>query len=229
MEKIQQLTTVLAGGEIPFGYDEKAVKKLAKKYQKLENGRVVNLYPIRSVAHEDSRYTVYACPFLKTAIDEQTLQNVKSLIDELEVGHIRYDSVQSEGYDYYILSNDSGTHIIKEEDRDAVMTISDHFEGIVLFTKAVFSPKHEKQLNCHYAIVGLEKSPNEYKIIPVPNSVIGQNDGNQETMKFQRKIPKIDIPDEEPESPAIEKYKSSMQILSIIILIVILIWYFLFR
>lgn len=225
MENIKQIVSALEGNGIPSNYEEKTIQKLIKKYQKLDQHRVVKLYPIRNVAHEDSRYCLYACPFVGTEIDEQTLQNIKSLIDELEVGHIRYDSVQSEGSDYYRLTETTGNHIINQEDRDAVMEISDHFEGIVLFTKTVFSPKHVGRLDCHYALIGIAKSPNEYQIEPIPNAVIGQGASSQ---RFSGT--RIVIPDqEEPDAPAIEKYRSSMKVLSIIITIGLLIWYFLLR
>ena len=50
--------------------------KLSKTYLKLENRKVVNLYPIRTVMHEDSRYCLYACPLKGTEIDEATLQSL---------------------------------------------------------------------------------------------------------------------------------------------------------
>ena len=217
MSELKNLSAVLEGGTIPTGYDEKAIGKLSKTYLKLEGRKVVNLYPIRTVMYEDNRYCLYACPLKGTEIDESTLQGIKEEVDMLEIGHIRYDSVQSCGYDYYIVDPDTGRHIVKkEEDKDAVMEISAHFAGIILFTKMVMSPRKAYQLDCHHAFVGLEKQPNQFKIEVISNKVIGE-------------APTILDFEAPQDSPAAEKYKSAMTVLSVIITIGILIWYFFFR
>lgn len=56
MEIINSLTSILGTGSVPEGYDEKVLKKLSKKFQTLENRRVVHLYPIRSVTFNDTAY-----------------------------------------------------------------------------------------------------------------------------------------------------------------------------
>ena len=214
MSELKNLSAVLEGGAIPAGYDEKAIGKLSKTYLKLEGRKVVNLYPIRTVMHEDSRYCLYACPIKDTEIDEATLQSIKSEAEMLEIGEIRYDSVQSNGYDYYILDPDTGRHIVeKEDDRDSVMEISDHYDGIILFSKSVFSPRKAYELDCHHALVGVEKQPNQFKIEAISNKMIGQTPT----------ILEFEAPQE---SPAVEKYKSAMTVLSIIITVALLIWYF---
>ena len=98
MSELKNLSAILEGGAVPAGYNGKAIGKLSKTYLKLENRKVVNLYPIRTVMHEDSRYCLYACPLKGTEIDEATLQSIKAEVDTLEIGEIRYDSVQSCGY-----------------------------------------------------------------------------------------------------------------------------------
>lgn len=108
MSELKNLSAILEGGAVPAGYNGKAIGKLSKTYLKLENRKVVNLYPIRTVMHEDSRYCLYACPLKGTEIDEATLQSIKAEVDTLEIGEIRYDSVQSCGYDYYIVDPDTG-------------------------------------------------------------------------------------------------------------------------
>ena len=107
MSELKNLSAILEGGAVPAGYNGKAIGKLSKTYLKLENRKVVNLYPIRTVMHEDSRYCLYACPLKGTEIDEATLQSIKAEVDTLEIGEIRYDSVQSCGYDYYIVDPDT--------------------------------------------------------------------------------------------------------------------------
>ena len=198
MSELKNLSAILEGGAVPAGYNGKAIGKLSKTYLKLENRKVVNLYPIRTVMHEDSRYCLYACPLKGTEIDEATLQSIKAEVDTLEIGEIRYDSVQSCGYDYYIVDPDTGRHILTgQRDMDSVMEISDHYDGVILFSKSVFSPRKANQLDCAYALIGIEKQPNEFKIEAIPNSAIGQ-------------APTILEFEAPQESPAVEKYRSAM-------------------
>lgn len=214
MIELKNLSAILEGDAVPAGYNEKAIGKLSKTYLKLENRKVVNLYPIRTVMHEDSRYCLYACPLKGTEIDEATLQSIKTEVDTLEIGEIRYDSVQSAGYTYYIIEPDTGRHILTNgQDMDSVMAISDHYDGILLFTNVVFSSRKANQLDCAYAMVGIENQPNQFKVEAIPNNVIGQ-------------APTILEFEGPQESPAVEKYRSAMTVLSIIITAALLIWYF---
>lgn len=234
MEQIKILTSILEGGNVPPGYDEKAIQKLTKSFRKLENPKVVSLYPVRCVTHEDSVYCLYACPLKGEEIDKTTLQAVKAEVDTLEIGHIRYDSVQSSGDGYYIIDPDSGYHILEnEEDRDAVMEISDRFDGIVLFTRMFTSSKKVAKLDCHYAVIGLKKLPNEYQIENIPNNAIGEAPTGLKFSCFDNiqgnGIQKLDNIEEETNAPAIEKYKSATKVLSVIITAAVLIWYIFLR
>ncbi len=214
MIELKNLSAILEGGAVPAGYNEKAIGKLSKTYLKLENRKVVNLYPIRTVMHEDSRYCLYACPLKGTEIDEATLQSIKAEVDTLEIGEIRYDSVESLGYTYNIVDPDTGRHILtNDQEMNSVMEISDHYDGVLLFTRAVLSSRKANQLDCACAMVGIEKQPNQFKIEAIPNNVIGQ-------------APTILEFEAPQESPAVEKYRSAMTVLSIIITAALLIWYF---
>lgn len=214
MSELKNLSAILEGGAVPAGYNEKAIGKLSKTYLKLENRKVVNLYPIRTVMHEDSRYCLYACPLKGTEIDEATLQSIKAEVDALEIGEIRYDSVESLGYTYNIVDPDTGRHILTNgQEMNSVMEISDHYDGVLLFTRAVLSSRKANQLDCACAMVGIEKQPNQFKIEAIPNNVIGQ-------------APTILEFEAPQESPAVEKYRSAMTVLSIIITAALLIWYF---
>lgn len=62
MIELKNLSAILEGDAVPAGYNEKAIGKLSKTYLKLENRKVVNLYPIRTVMHEDSRYLPVRLP-----------------------------------------------------------------------------------------------------------------------------------------------------------------------
>ena len=112
-------------------------------------------------------------------------------------------------------------NILDDEYRDSIVEISDRFDDIVLFSDMVTSPKKVSQLDCHHAIIGLEEQPNQYNVVAIPNSVIGEATNRQSF--------KVDLPEEEPTSPAQEKVKSALMTVSAIITIGILIWYFLFR
>lgn len=219
MADINNIAAMLEGGDIPPSFDAKKIGKLSERYLKLKAPRVVNLYPLRSVSHEDTRYCLYACPLDGESVDGETLQAINAEICRLEIGQIRYDSVQSEGAGYYVL-DESGNHLCDRQDRDAVMEISDRFDGIVLFTRTVFSPEHTAQLDCRYAAVGLTKEPNDYLIEPISNATLGLPSSRQHF-----KGPKVEIPDAEEESPFVEKYRQSMTLLMALMLIAAVIWY----
>ena len=219
MLDLKQLTATLEGGEIPPSFDAKTIGKISKRFLQWKVARVVNLYPIRGVSHEDSRYCLYACPLNGTTIDEETLRAIHAEIDSLEIGHIRYDSVQSEGADYYIL-DEHGNHCGMDADDDIVAMISDRFDGLVLFTKTVFSPKKAAQLDCHYAALGISKEPNGYTIEPLSNTTLGLAASSQ---RFRG--PKVEIPDAGEESPAVEKYRQTMTLVMELMLIAAVIWY----
>lgn len=135
MEIINSLTSILETGSVPEGYDEKVLKKLSKKFQTLENRRVVHLYPLRNVTYDDCIYCVYACPISGKELDESTIQQIKAQVDGLDVGHIRYNSVMTSGYSYYIIDPNTGKYIVdKEDDLDAVKALSNCFDGVLLFS-----------------------------------------------------------------------------------------------
>ena len=133
MSELKNLSAILEGGAVPASYNGKAIGKLSKTYLKLENRKVVNLYPIRTVMHEDSRYCLYACPLKGTEIDEATLQSIKAEVDTLEIGEIRYDSVQSCGYDYYIVDPDTGRHILTGQRKHRVIVRLGHLIQAVIY------------------------------------------------------------------------------------------------
>jgi len=232
MKIINSLASILESGSVPEDYDEKVLKKLSKKYQKLENRRVVHLYPIRSVTFNDTAYCLYACPLKGTEIDEATMQTVKAEADKLEVGNIRYNSVMSIGDLYYIIDSETGQQHIDKELRNAVTDLSDCFTDIILFSKQT-STKKASQLNCHYAMVGIRKHPDGYTIEAIPNSAIGLATGNQKFEFHGDGLDSLTSNDnmfsEEKEAPAVEKYKLAMTVLSVIITIAILVWYFLLK
>lgn len=231
MEIINSLTSILESGSIPEGYDEKFLKKLSAKYRQLENRRVVHLYPLRNVTYDGCIYCVYACPVSGKDLDEATVRQIQEQVNELEVGHIRYNAVLASGYFYYIIDPDTGKYILENEDeRDAVMAISDCHDGVLLFTKMFTSMKKAPLLDCHYAIVGIEKQPNGHQIATVPNNAVGQAPSDQKGEIQCSGLEALDaLPSEEEEAPAIEKYKSAMKVLSVIITIAIFVWYFFFR
>lgn len=229
MEIINSLTSILETGSVPEGYDEKVLKKLSKKFQTLENRRVVHLYPLRNVTYDDCIYCVYACPISGKELDESIIQQIKAQVDGLDVGHIRYNSVMTSGYSYYIIDPNTGKYIVdKEDDLDAVKALSNCFDGVLLFSNMFTSLKKAPQLDCHYAIVGIEKQPNGHEIAAIPNNVIGQAPSKRRGEIQCSGLGALSSSEEE-EAPAFEKYKSAMTVLSVIITIAVLVWYFFLR
>lgn len=168
MNEIKMITEALQSGEVQAGYDAGKIKKWAKTFQELKNPRVVKLYPVRDTRYDDSLYRTFAFSLDGKDIDEQLLTQIKEVMSQVEIGDIRYDSVQSAGFDYYFLEEGTGKHItdgrgkstMKDEDRSGVMNVSDMFDGIVLYTGcAHFSSDIKKELDCSYAFIGLGKSP----------------------------------------------------------------------
>lgn len=241
MNQAKNWALILEGDGIPAGYDKKALQKLSKTYRKLEERRVVRLYPIRRASHGDTHYCLYACPITGEEIDEQTLQSIKQQVDTLELGHIRYDSVQSSGYNYYIIDPVSGAHLPESgREPDAVMEISDLFDGILLFTRSVMSPKKIWQLQCSHAIVGIEKRPHEHKIVGIPDSLAGQGAAlpsgqasvpaaGGEGGAFSGPRIEIQIPDGSSAPEGMSKGRTLYRLLTLLLAAGVLIWWLFFR
>lgn len=108
-----------------------------------------------------------------------------------------------------------------DADDDVVAQVSDRFDGLVLFTRTVFSPKHAARLDCHYAALGISKEPDGYEIEPLSNAMLGEAGGG---LRFRG--PMVEIPDaEEEESPAVEKYRQTMTLVMALMLVAAVIWY----
>lgn len=226
MNEINQLTSVLESGEIPAGYDEKAIKKLIKRYMKLDEHRVVRLYQLRCVTYNDTAYCMYACPLNGQEIDPATLDSIVKACEIVEVGNIRYNSVMSQYEDYFDMDLSTWKQKPDLVGRNAITDISDIFEGIVLFSRQE-SRNKTKVLDCQYAIVGLRNEPGKFSVEPVPNYVIGLEPSGQRYESFGDGM---EVLDENSEgAPGFEKYKSAMKILSVIITAAVLIWYFLLK
>ena len=217
MEELEKLTSFFEGGPMPEGHDAKALDKLARKYKKWKNPRVVRAYIVRSASCGDYRFCVYALPFNGQEIDEQTLLEIKAATEQLEVGHIRYDG----GFCYFRRDENGNHWKEKEDDKSGVQAISDYFDGVVLLSRITESSNKIPQLDCHYAVLGLDKQPDYYEFELIPNHVIG-------VKECQVTFP-VSIDDVQTESPAEAKYRSAVKVLSIIITIGFLIWYFLLR
>lgn len=231
MNEIRKIADALQGGEIPADYDAERIKKWAKIFQELRNSRVVKLYPVRDTRYDDSLYRTFAFSMDGKDIEEKLLAEIKETMSQVEIGDIRYDSVQSHGADYYYLEEGTGKHItdgrnkysMKNEDRSGVMNVSDLFDGVVLYTGcAHFNGDIKKELDCSYAWIGKEKEPDEYKFVSMPNKFLGLPSTVDDIWEQTSK-------EEEESNPVVKKYQSVMQILTYVSIAAALIWYFFFR
>ena len=180
---------------------------------------MVRLYLLRWVAHEENRYCVYACPFPGSEIDGQTLEAIASQVAGLDIGTIRYDSVMAAG-NYFMLDG-AGNHVVRDDDYyTGVEAVSDCFDGVVLFSDAVMSASKVRQLDSHYAIVGMDRKLDQYSIVRIPNCVIGEETGS---LTFEAEEGAADV--EEPQ--VTERLRQALMTLSAIITIGLLIWYYL--
>lgn len=237
-DQLQQLTAALSNGELPPAYDAKAIKKHIKTFQKWQDSRVVRIYPLRALTYANTVYCVYACPVQGTEIADTTVQAIKDVVNKIDVGNIRYDSVQCHAWQYLTIEPTTGKHTaIDEEHYDAVMQVSDMFDGVVLFTDSylggMFGGKvDERQIDCHYAIFGLEKAPNNYEVQAISNATLGLPDTNIPVERYQDPEEEEEKKEDEEstgQTAATKQYERLTTILSIIATIGFIIYWFFFR
>lgn len=232
MKEIKTLKEMFGTGTVPAGGNAKKFQKLLKKYGHLVNPLFVNLYPVRDCRYDDMTYRVFAIPVNSESIDDETLRSIKDVVNSLPVGSIRYNAAAS-GSRNIQFEDGTGKYLEDEENTDDIMAVSNHYDGIVLFTMAVFNGK-VAELDCNYAIFGKWDgsgfgSWTDYTILPIENVVMGKECDKTVFSNIQDAAVVGDQNDSEEESPAVEKVKSAFMTLSAIITIGLLIWYFLFR
>ena len=169
MEVINKLTAMLGGGACPSEFDGNRISKLVAKANKLQTPKAIKLYAIRNEIFDGTYYRVFACPLKEQAIDEQTIASIKEDIDTLELGHLRFNAVGG-GTVTLNIKNEYGRFSTKDNDLDAVQTISNRYEGIVLFT---YADSKLANLDCRTAFIGYDSKYGFLSIIPIKNKEVG--------------------------------------------------------
>ena len=161
------------------------------------------------------------------------MEAIKEEINALPLGSIRYNAAASGNRDIEF-EDATGRYLDNEQDIDDVMAVSNHYDGVVLFTMAV-SNGRVAELDCDYAILGKWDGTGfgkwtDYTILPIEKSILGQE---YNKAAFSR------IPDTaeagDPQAPvtsvekASQKYMQIMQYVMYALIAAGVVWYFFFR
>ena len=98
-------------------------------------------------------YRTYAFSVKESEIDEATLAAIKEEVDALPVGCIRYASADF-GARYQRFDGVTGQYKWKPEDINDVHAVSDHFDGVVIFSTGVMGSKDLSLLDAEYVVYG---------------------------------------------------------------------------
>ena len=222
MTELEKIRQALNSGTVPAGANAKQFEKLLKNFGKITNPKFVNLYPLREFCYNDMLYRMYAMPINGENIDNATLEAIKEEAYALPMGSIRYNCVDY-GLIHTKFDKTTGEYLWKESDIDDVMTVSNHFDGLLVFSIGKMNGGID-DLDCHYAVYGdgVDKWDGEL-VLPITNRAIGKSS-------------EID-PDsfiENPDAPegvnkAAQTYAQIMQYVMYALIAVGAVWYFFFR
>lgn len=233
MSELSTLKEAFSNGTAPSGANAKKFDKLLKKYEHIVNPMFVHLYPVRDCRYDDTTYRVFAIPVNNDSIDGETLEAIKEEVNMLPVGCIRFNAAASGKRDIEF-EEATGRYLDDEQDTDDVMEVSNHYNGVVIFTMAV-SNGSVAEIDCDYAVLGKWDGTGfgkwtDYTILPIENVVLG---------KECNKSAFTGIPDTaetgDPNSPetgvekASQKYMQIVQYVFYALIAVGLIWYFFLR
>lgn len=234
MSELSILKEAFSTGNAPAGFETKRFQKFLKKYTHLINPKFVCLYPIRDCAYDNCTYRVFAMPLNAESIDEETLEAIKEEINTLPVGSIRYNAAGS-GERSINMDGVTGNYLYDEKDTDDVMAISNHFDGIVLFTTAAFDRKFA-ELDCSYAIFGKWDGSGFLKwdghtILSIENRMLGKSVDEAYFAAIPDTAMSGDpqLPGSTTVGKAVSKYVQIMQYVFYILAAIGAIWYFFFR
>lgn len=233
MNELNLIREALITGIAPAGANAKKFQKLLKKYEHMVNPKFVHLYPVRDCRYDDTTYRVFAMPVNSESIDPETLEAIKEEINTLPVGCIRYNAKASGCRDVEF-EDVTGKYVEDENDTDDVMSISNHFDGVLIFTMAV-SNGSVAELDCDYAALGKWDGTGFFKwtgytILPIENVVLGKECDRASFSEIQDTSVVGD-----PQAPetavekATQKYMQIMQYVFYALVAVGLVWYFFFR
>lgn len=233
MSELNTLSEAFSNGTAPAGVNVKKFEKLLKKYEHIVNPMFVHLYPVRDCRYDDSTYRVFALPVNDNSIDDETLEAIKEEVNMLPVGCIRFNAAAAGKRDIEF-EDATGRYLANEQDTDDVMAVSNHHDGVVIFTMAV-SNGNVAALDCDYAVLGKWDGTgfgkwSDYTILPIENTVLGKEGGKE----YFSNIPDTSIAGD-PQAPetAIEKASNKyMQIMQYVMYVLIaagVVWYFFLR
>lgn len=233
MNELITLKEAFSTGTPPTGGNAKKFQKLLKKYEHIIAPKFVHLYPVRDCRYDDTTYRVFAIPVSGESIDPETLEAIKEEINTLPVGSIRFDAKSSGSRDVEFEDN-TGKYLEDENDTDDVMAISNHFDGVLIFTMAV-SNGSVAELDCDFAALGKWDGTGFFKwtgytILPIENVVFGKECDKASFSKIQDTSVVGD-----PQAPetavekASQKYVQIMQYVMYALIAGGVVWYFFFR
>lgn len=222
MTELERIKEALNSGTVPAGANTKQFEKLLKNFGKITNPKFVNLYPLREFCHGDMLYRMYAMPLNGESIDNATLEAVKEEAYALPMGSIRYNCTSGRLI-HTKFDKTTGEYRWKESDIDDVMTVSNHFNGLLVFSIGELNGGIDN-LDCHYAVYGDggEKWDGEL-VMPITNRAIGKaSEINPDSFV------------ENPDAPegvvkAAQKYTQVMQYVMYAMIAAGVVWYLFFR
>ena len=222
MSELSILKEAFSTGVAPAGTEIKRFQILLKKFGSIANPQFVHLYPVRDCRYDDMSYRVFAMPINGESIDEETLEAIKEEIHALPLGSIRYDSTDT-GLKYARFDTTTGRYLYKDEDINEVMAVSNHFDGIIIFSMGVFN-KSLNELDAYYAVHGKGATKWDGEcVLPIPNNAIGK--GN--SISSDSFVENPDAPD--GVTKVANKYMQIMQYVLYVLIAIGLVWYFFFR
>lgn len=233
MNGLSVLKEVFSSGTAPAGVNAKKFQKILKKYEHIVDPKFVCLYTVRDCRYDDTTYRVFAIPVNNDSIDGETLEAIKEEVNMLPVGCIRFNAAGTGKRDIEF-EDTTGKYLANEQDTDDIMALSNHYDGVVLFTMAA-SNGSAAELDCSYAVLGKWDGTGfgkwtDYTILPIENAVLGNERGKD----CFSNIPDTAIVGD-PHAPetaiekASQKYMQVMQYVFYALIAGGIVWYLFFR
>lgn len=187
---------------------------------------------MRDCRYDDTTYRVFAMPVNSESIDIETLEAIKEEVNTLPVGSIRYNS-KSSGCRDVEFEDGTGKYIQDENDADDVMTISNHFDGVLIFTMAV-SNGSVAELDCDYAVLGKWDGTGffkwkDYTILPIENVALGKDVVKRASRIYRTRLSREIRKLLKCHRKASQKYMQIMQYVMYALIAAGAVWYFFFR
>lgn len=223
MEVINKLTAMLGSGACPAEFNEKKISKLTAKANKLQTPKAVKLYTIRNEFYDGFYYRVFACPLKEQTIDEHTLAAIKEDIGTLELGHLRYNAISGETLCLNV-KDEHGRFSTKDNDLDAVQTISNRYDGIVLFT---YSDDKMGNLDCSTAFTGYDSKYGLLSVIIIKRKDVGLTSTVEEDFKDVN--PTGDQEEDQNLPKAYRMYHKLMRYLLYVMIVIAIIYWLFFK